>query len=75
MKIHFIGICGTGMGAVAELLQAAGHEVRGSDEHVYPPMSTQLEHAGIALMEGLPIATSTGSRMLWSSGTSAGATM
>lgn len=52
MKIHFIGICGTGMGAVAELLQAAGHEVRGSDEHVYPPMSTQLEHAGIALMEG-----------------------
>lgn len=52
MKIHFIGICGTGMGAVAELLKAAGHEVRGSDEHVYPPMSTQLESAGIALMEG-----------------------
>ncbi len=52
MKIHFIGICGTGMGAVAELLKAAGHEVRGSDEHVYPPMSTQLASAGISLMEG-----------------------
>ena len=52
MKIHFIGICGTGMGAVAELLQAIGHEVRGSDEHVYPPMSTQLQSAGIAVTEG-----------------------
>ena len=52
MKIHFIGICGTGMGAVAELLMAVGHEVRGSDEHVYPPMSTQLEAAGISLVEG-----------------------
>jgi UDP-N-acetylmuramate: L-alanyl-gamma-D-glutamyl-meso-diaminopimelate ligase len=52
VKIHFIGICGTGMGAVAELLQAVGHEVRGSDEHVYPPMSTQLASAGITLVEG-----------------------
>ena len=52
MKVHFIGICGTGMGAVAELLKSAGHEVRGSDEQVYPPMSTQLASAGIALYEG-----------------------
>ena len=42
MKIHLIGICGTGMGSLAGLLKAAGHDVRGSDEHVYPPMSTQL---------------------------------
>ncbi len=52
MKVHFIGICGTGMGTVAELLKKAGHEVRGSDEHIYPPMSTQLSAAGIALFEG-----------------------
>ena len=52
MKLHLIGICGTGMGAVAELLKAAGHHVRGSDEHVYPPMSTQLLAAGIEVMEG-----------------------
>src|SRR3569832_39744 len=40
------------MGAVAELLKSAGHEVRGSDEHVYPPMSTQLAAAGIQVNEG-----------------------
>jgi UDP-N-acetylmuramate: L-alanyl-gamma-D-glutamyl-meso-diaminopimelate ligase len=40
------------MGAVAELLKAAGHDVRGSDEHVYPPMSTQLALAGIPTSEG-----------------------
>ncbi len=52
MKLHFIAICGTGMGSVAGLLQLAGHEVRGSDEHVYPPMSTQLEKLGIDVMHG-----------------------
>ncbi len=52
MKIHLIGICGTGMGSLAGLLKAAGHDVRGSDEHVYPPMSTQLSEQGIPVMEG-----------------------
>jgi UDP-N-acetylmuramate: L-alanyl-gamma-D-glutamyl-meso-diaminopimelate ligase len=52
VKLHLIGICGTGMGAVAELLKAAGHQVRGSDEHVYPPMSLQLAAADIPVMEG-----------------------
>ena len=47
MKLHLIGIAGTGMGSLAGLLRAAGHDVRGSDEHVYPPMSTQLEELGI----------------------------
>ena len=56
MKLHLIGICGTGMGAVAELLKAAGHQVRGSDEHVYPPMSTQLATLGIPVMEGFAAA-------------------
>ena len=52
MKVHLIGICGTGMGTLAGLLKAAGHDVRGSDEHVYPPMSVQLEDQGIPCFEG-----------------------
>ena len=52
MKIHLIGICGTGMGSLAGLLKAAGHDVRGSDEHVYPPMSTQLQEQSIPCFEG-----------------------
>src|SRR3954454_10496979 len=52
MKIHLIGICGTGMGSLAGLLKAAGHDVRGSDEHVYPPMSVQLEDQQIQCFEG-----------------------
>jgi UDP-N-acetylmuramate: L-alanyl-gamma-D-glutamyl-meso-diaminopimelate ligase len=52
VKIHLIGICGTGMGSLAGLLKAAGHDVRGSDEHVYPPMSTQLAEQAIPTMEG-----------------------
>jgi UDP-N-acetylmuramate: L-alanyl-gamma-D-glutamyl-meso-diaminopimelate ligase len=50
MKLHLIGIAGTGMGSLAGLLRAAGHDVRGSDEHVYPPMSTQLADLGIPVM-------------------------
>ena len=52
MKIHLIGIAGTGMGSLAGLLRAAGHDVRGSDEHLYPPMSTQLAEQGVPVMEG-----------------------
>jgi UDP-N-acetylmuramate: L-alanyl-gamma-D-glutamyl-meso-diaminopimelate ligase len=52
MKLHLIGIAGTGMGSLAGLLRAAGHDVRGSDEHVYPPMSTQLADLGIPVMTG-----------------------
>ncbi|MFL5251126.1 MAG: UDP-N-acetylmuramate:L-alanyl-gamma-D-glutamyl-meso-diaminopimelate ligase [Myxococcales bacterium] len=42
MKIYLLGIAGTGMGSFAGLLRAAGHEVSGSDENVYPPMSDKL---------------------------------
>ena len=52
MKVHFIGIGGTGMGALAGLIAAAGHEVRGSDGPIYPPMSTQLATAEIPVFEG-----------------------
>jgi UDP-N-acetylmuramate: L-alanyl-gamma-D-glutamyl-meso-diaminopimelate ligase len=50
VKIHLIGIGGTGMGAVAGLLVEAGHEVRGSDAAVYPPMSEQLAALGVPVM-------------------------
>jgi UDP-N-acetylmuramate: L-alanyl-gamma-D-glutamyl-meso-diaminopimelate ligase len=52
MHVHILGICGTFMGGIAALAQAAGHRVTGSDKGVYPPMSTQLEALGIGLIEG-----------------------
>ncbi len=52
MHIHILGICGTFMGGIAQIASALGHRVTGSDAGVYPPMSTQLEAAGIDLMEG-----------------------
>lgn len=52
MHIHILGICGTFMGGLALLARELGHSVSGSDENVYPPMSTQLEQAGIALQSG-----------------------
>ncbi len=52
MKVHLIGIGGTGMGAVAGLLCAAGHDVRGSDTALYPPMSDQLAALKIPVFEG-----------------------
>ena len=51
-KLHILGICGTFMGGVAALARERGHTVEGSDQSVYPPMSTQLEHLGIALRQG-----------------------
>ncbi len=52
MKIHIIGICGTFMGGVALLARELGHQVSGSDENVYPPMSTLLEEQGITIKAG-----------------------
>ncbi len=49
-RIHLIGVAGTGMGSFAGMLKASGYEVTGSDENVYPPMSTQLEKWGIEVM-------------------------
>ena len=46
-RIHLIGVAGTGMGSFAGMLKASGYQVTGSDENVYPPMSTQLERWGI----------------------------
>jgi UDP-N-acetylmuramate: L-alanyl-gamma-D-glutamyl-meso-diaminopimelate ligase len=52
MHLHILGICGTFMGSLALLARELGHTVTGSDQNVYPPMSTQLESAGITLMQG-----------------------
>ncbi len=52
MKLHILGIAGTFMGGVAALARELGHTVEGSDQAVYPPMSTQLETLGIALAQG-----------------------
>ncbi len=49
---HFIGICGTAMGSAAAALREMGHTITGSDQKVYPPMSTMLEKLGIRLTEG-----------------------
>lgn len=47
MRIHFIGIAGAGMSAVALMMRDAGHVVSGSDEEAFPPVSTYLETLGI----------------------------
>lgn len=50
--IHLMGICGTGVGALAGMLQSAGFRVTGSDQHVYPPMSDFLAEIGIEVFAG-----------------------
>ena len=49
-RIHLIGVAGTGMGSFAGMLKASGYQVTGSDENVYPPMSTQLARWEIGVM-------------------------
>jgi UDP-N-acetylmuramate: L-alanyl-gamma-D-glutamyl-meso-diaminopimelate ligase len=50
--IHLMGICGTGMGSLAGMLKERGFLVTGSDQAVYPPMSTFLAGLGIPVKEG-----------------------
>ena len=54
--MHLIAACGTGMGSLAGMLKARGYHVTGSDQHVYPPMSTQLQAWGIPLYNGFSAA-------------------
>ena len=51
-NIYMIGICGVAMGSLAGMLKERGYAVTGSDEHVYPPMSSMLEQWGIAVHDG-----------------------
>lgn len=50
--VHILGICGTFMGGIAVLARQLGYTVTGSDENVYPPMSTSLASQGITIMPG-----------------------
>jgi len=50
--IHLIAICGVGMASLAGLLQARGYHVTGSDQNIYPPMSTYLAEIGINVLPG-----------------------
>jgi UDP-N-acetylmuramate: L-alanyl-gamma-D-glutamyl-meso-diaminopimelate ligase len=51
-RVYLIGIGGTAMASLAGMLKERGYEVGGSDEHVYPPMSTYLEQLRIPVLEG-----------------------
>jgi len=46
MRIHFTGIAGAGMSAAALMMREAGHAITGSDQDVFPPMSTYVEGLG-----------------------------
>jgi UDP-N-acetylmuramate: L-alanyl-gamma-D-glutamyl-meso-diaminopimelate ligase len=51
-SIYLIAICGSGMTALAGMLKSQGYEVRGSDQNMYPPMSTFLQELGIPVHQG-----------------------
>jgi UDP-N-acetylmuramate: L-alanyl-gamma-D-glutamyl-meso-diaminopimelate ligase len=50
--VHLTAVAGVGMASLAGMLRAAGYHVTGSDQAVYPPMSTLLADLGIAVVEG-----------------------
>ncbi len=52
MRLHLLGICGTFMAGIALIAKSLGHDVSGSDENVYPPMSDALEKAGVNIDPG-----------------------
>jgi UDP-N-acetylmuramate: L-alanyl-gamma-D-glutamyl-meso-diaminopimelate ligase len=51
MRIHFTGIAGAGMAAVAVMMREAGHVVSGSDVDVFPPMSTYVASRGFPVFD------------------------
>src|SRR5262245_28651131 len=51
-RLHFIGICGTAMATLAAMLKARGHDVQGSDQAMYPPMSDFLVRENIPAWSG-----------------------
>ncbi|MFO0675103.1 MAG: Mur ligase family protein [Polyangiaceae bacterium] len=52
MRVHFVGVSGTGMGALALLFREAGHDVTGSDVNFDPPTGPALRAAGIGCLQG-----------------------
>jgi UDP-N-acetylmuramate: L-alanyl-gamma-D-glutamyl-meso-diaminopimelate ligase len=51
-SVHFVGICGTAMASAAVAMQEKGVKVTGSDQNVYPPMSTFLVDRRIEVISG-----------------------
>jgi UDP-N-acetylmuramate: L-alanyl-gamma-D-glutamyl-meso-diaminopimelate ligase len=51
-SVHFVGICGTAMASTAAAMQEKGVKVTGSDQNVYPPMSTFLAERKIEVISG-----------------------
>ena len=51
-SVHFTGICGTAMASAAAAMKEKGFAVTGSDQNVYPPMSTFLAAKQIEVMNG-----------------------
>ncbi len=47
MKVYCLGIAGAGVSALVSVLVSEGHTVTGSDEGVYPPVSTYLDRLGV----------------------------
>ncbi len=52
MNFYFIGICGSAMGNAALLMRDLGHDISGSDDNIYPPMSLLLAEKGINILAG-----------------------
>ncbi len=52
MHLHFLGISGTFMSALALLARASGHVVTGSDTACYPPISDLLTENNISWTDG-----------------------
>lgn len=52
MHIHILGICGTFMSGIALIARSLGHKVTGSDQNIYPPMSTLLANEKIDMIQG-----------------------
>jgi UDP-N-acetylmuramate: L-alanyl-gamma-D-glutamyl-meso-diaminopimelate ligase len=49
-RVHLVGVAGSGMAAFAGMLKAAGYQVTGSDQNIYPPMSELLAAEGIPVL-------------------------
>jgi UDP-N-acetylmuramate: L-alanyl-gamma-D-glutamyl-meso-diaminopimelate ligase len=56
MRAYFLGIAGAGMSALASVLASDGAEVSGSDDEVFPPISTYLERQGVPFHDGFDAA-------------------
>jgi UDP-N-acetylmuramate: L-alanyl-gamma-D-glutamyl-meso-diaminopimelate ligase len=54
-SVHFVGIGGTAMASAAAAMQDKGFAVTGSDQNVYPPMSTFLAERKIEVMNGYAV--------------------